>query len=481
MNLGQVYTKRNVADFMVGLFSLTSNAKVLDPCFGRGVFIRSLLDNTHFAVEGIEIDNESFNLFNNPNPARCTLKNGDFFDSNGEYDGIIMNPPYVRQEEINELSSLGVTKQKLQSSCELMSISSKANLYMYFILKSILMLRENGELIAIFPDTWTNTPVGKQFREQMNIYGCITELYDVEGSAFEGVPMVDVCIIKYVKGMSGNTINMILRINDAGTIMATPDIGMESKSKNNLINLKRIAKIRRGITTGANRFFISPPISTQDHQVNIISSPKNIKGYSSEHCFLDKLLAIKYGEKITEEETTYLNNCANVIIREGKPLTLKKMINRGLPWYHISIPKPSDIIFSYIIRNSLKFILNEGGHIVRDNFYMISSSYNKYMLLALLNNYYVYEQLEHCGKKYGKGVLKLQKYDIDDIKIPHPDNILQEDKNKLICLSQEIVKTSDVRKIDDITNILAVYYGIKDAKKTYMELKTKRLVNAKNK
>ena len=209
MNLGQVYTKQAVADFMVRLFTITGEARVLDPCFGRGVFVKSLLDNTEFFVDGVEIDEASYASFDNPDEKRCDLTNGDFFDVEGTYDGIIMNPPYVRQEELDKLAPLGVTKQKLQSACWMMNISSKANLYMYFILRAILLLREGGELIAIFPNSWTNTPVGRLFYEQMKLHGNITDFINVEGEAFEGsshseaakpsAPMVDVCILKYVK------------------------------------------------------------------------------------------------------------------------------------------------------------------------------------------------------------------------------------------------------------------------------------------
>ena len=185
---------------MVDLFTLQKKARVLDPCFGHGVFIDSLLEKTDFHIDGIEIDNKSFVFFENPDDERCHIRNCDFFDVEEIYDGIIMNPPYVRQEELDKLAPLGVTKQKLQSACWMMKISPKANLYMYFILRAILLLREGGELIAIFPNSWTNTPVGKQFYEQMKPHGCITDFINVEGKAFEGSPMVDVCILKYVKG-----------------------------------------------------------------------------------------------------------------------------------------------------------------------------------------------------------------------------------------------------------------------------------------
>ena len=477
MNLGQVYTKQAVADFMVRLFTITGEARVLDPCFGRGVFVKSLLDNTEFFVDGVEIDETSYESFKNPDEVRCHLTNGDFFDVEGTFDGIIMNPPYVRQEELDKLAPLGVTKQKLQSACWMMNISSKANLYMYFILRAILLLREGGELIAIFPNSWTNTPVGKQFNEQMKLHGSITDFINVEGEAFEGSPMVDVCILKYVKGVRGETHYQTLRITKGDNLLIEDVKQQKNEDLSNLVRLRTFASIRRGITTGANKFFVNPPLFTQTHIVNILSSPKDFTGYSTKHCRQDRLLAIKSGDTLSEEEDTYIENCAKVILKEGKPLTLKTLIDEEQPWYYITVPESAQIVFSYIVRNNLKFVLNEEKCNVRDNFYMISSQYDSLLLMALLNNYYVYRQLENLGKSYGKGLLKLQKYDIDEIKVPHPDTIQEEDKAKLFLLSEKLVKSSGECHIDAITNLLAPYYGYNGVKEQYIELKSKRLAH----
>ena len=448
MNLGQVYTKRIVADYMVGLFTLKGKAKVLDPCFGHGVFISSMLEKTDFFIDGVEIDENSFSLFENPNTGRCSLKNCDFFD---------------------------IEDRKLQTSCGLMTISSKANLYMYFILRSILLLRDGGELIAIFPNSWTNTPVGKQFYEQICHHGCITDFINVEGEAFEGSPMVDVCILKFVRGESGNTEYKQMTISPTDVLSITTVDKLGENKIAGLVKLQTVAKVRRGITTGFNKLFVNPTLFTRDHLVEILSSPKDIQGFSTNHCKLDAMLAIKDGDVLNEDETNYLENCSSVILKEGKPQTLKSMIEKGQPWYYITLPETAQIIFSYIVRSNLKFVLNEGRYNVRDNFYMISSLHNQYLLLALLNNYHVFRQLELCGKSYGKGVLKLQTYDISDIKIPHPTALSKEDTDRLVKLSEDLVATSDENKIEAISDILNPYYGEEDAKDIFLELKSKRL------
>ena len=332
---------------MVELFSLKAKSKVLDPCFGRGVFVSSLLEKTNYHVDGVEIDERSYALFDNPNNERCTLSNCDFFDVEERYDGIIMNPPYVRQEEINDLQPLGVNKKKLQSACGLMAISTKANLYMYFILRAIILLQDKGELIAIFPVSWTNTPIGKQFYEQICHFGCITDFINVEGEAFEGTPMVDVCIIKFIKGGLGKTIYKQMTITKSNIFsIKTIDNRYENKATA-LVKLQSVAKIRRGITTGFNKIFINPPLFSQNHLVQILSSPKNIIGYSTNSCKQDNLLAIQQGDILGDEESAYLENSAKKIVKEGKPQSLKSMIEKCKPWYYIPIQDKAQILISH--------------------------------------------------------------------------------------------------------------------------------------
>lgn len=474
MNLGQVYTKPLVADYMVSLFSKKDGARYLDPCFGRGAFIYSVLKNTNCLIEGVEIDDDSFKQFKNPDIKRCKVWKGDFFEIEGEYDGIIMNPPYVRQEEIDEMESIGITKRKLQSACNLTPISGKANLYMYFVLRAILLLKNEGELIAIFPNSWVNTPVGQQFYEQIIHYGCVKEFINVEGESFEGSPMVDVCILKFVKNGIGTTVYKSMYIGFDFYVIEEESKQERSVHKN-LVKLKSFASVRRGITTGANAYFVNPFLFTQEHIVSILSSPKHIKGYTTKLCQKDKLLAIKHNDILSEEEQTYLFNCSKAILEKGNPLTLKKMIDNNLPWYYIAIPDAAQIIFSYIVRSKMKFVLNEDKLNVRDNFYMINSSYEPYLLFALLNNYYVYSQLERCGKSYGKGLLKLQKYDIDGIMVPSPINITAEERKELVSLAKSLVESSNDSIIDEISMLLSHYYGIGNEKTEYYKLKTKRL------
>ena len=45
-DLGQVFTKGNVAQYMVSLFDLSKEAEIMDPCYGAGSFLDALASVT---------------------------------------------------------------------------------------------------------------------------------------------------------------------------------------------------------------------------------------------------------------------------------------------------------------------------------------------------------------------------------------------------------------------------------------------------
>ena len=458
MNLGQVYTKPIVADYMVSLFEIDKKGPVLDPCFGTGVFLHSLASFGFTNVIGVELDPISYNLFLQKS-RDFILINDDFFqafDNTRRFKGIIMNPPYIRQEELDELSPLGISKKKIQDICAFHSYG-KANIYIYFILRAIQLLEEDGELIAIFPNAWEKTPSGKSFKERLLTLGSITLSVQVRGAPFVGDPAVEVLIMKFVKKAGLSCDYKRIRIIDNQLIEECCYISTD-KSSNDLIELGSIARIKRGLSTGSNDIFINPPIDNSPYLKSIICSPRKVDGFSTITASTDLALLLPYNALVPDMILSYLAEKAEIIKSTGKPKALLYEIEKGREWFRLSDDYCGDILFPYIIRNNIRFIYNDAQLIARDNFYIINSTISAELLLALLNNYYVYSQLEECGKTYGNGILKIQKYDVDRILIPNPCHISKRDCQKLLSLSAELRGGGGIDVIERISSVLSTYY-----------------------
>ena len=455
-DLGQVYTNIDVARFMVSLLDVRKDSRILDPCFGKGIFIDVCKEQNFKNISGYELDDYLYNIVQNKYP-KLQLYHSDFLKANKDtkFDAIIMNPPYIRQEKIDDLKLLGITKENIRKDPIYNKLPNKANMYMYFIIKALNILKDGGELVVIFPSSWINSISGRKFKEIMCALASIERQIHISGKIFESEALVDVIILKLIRNRKCD------KKTDEYAILRGTHINISTKNPflDTLflpINFNDYASVKRGLTTGYNSMFINPKIFNKSSNiVSIISTPKNIRGYSTDNALSDKLLYIK-GPHISEDIKDYLDKWKKNIIKLQKPKTLYEKIKTNKKWYRIKLIPSTGILFSYFIRNDMKFIMNNSQTAVRDNFYIIQPKIDKYLLFALLNSYYTYYQLECSGKKHGANLLKIQRYDIENLLFPDINKITEVDKKALIHLAKNMVETNENR-VGEITKIIASY------------------------
>lgn len=478
-DLGQVFTSSVIADYMVSLFTLNKEASILDPCFGGGAFLKALRKASFKTVTGYEIDKQWYDIAT-ADYEEYAIVLGDFLraDSAVKYNGIIMNPPYIRHEKIDDLADSGITKEFLFSNPLFEGLPRTANLYMFFIVKAIDLLNDNGEIIAIFPSSWMSARGGKSFKKIIEERACITDQIDVYGEVFEGNALVEVSILKMVKTDIKKTPNIIKTKVLNGELI--PD---NRKEADELIDLPvpfgEYGTVRRGLTTGCNTIFINPPLATSEHVKPIISSPKDFAGYNTDNARLDYLLYVENLENLNQETKDYLISCEEKIIATREPKTFYEKIANHQCWYKLNLFPCDGIVFSYFVRNEMRFALNTSNATIRDNFYVIHprEGVNKYLLVALLNNYYTFLQLEKAGKKYGAGLLKIQRYDIEALHFIDISK-LSENEIELMCkLGERLVNTNEARIIEEITRVIAEHlnYPYEKIKLSYETEKNNRL------
>jgi hypothetical protein len=195
---GAIYTKAEVVDFILDISgyvvgSRLHEVRVLEPSFGTGAFLLRIVDrlmeawqrdrkgvgdplsDLGNALVAVELHTESFEAtkaliieklqaFSIP---RCSavklaemwLKNDDFLLTPlvGEFDFVIGNPPYVRQELIP--GPLLNAYKAMYST-----IYDRADLYVPFIERSLSVLKSSGKLGYICADRWMKNRYGSKLR-----------------------------------------------------------------------------------------------------------------------------------------------------------------------------------------------------------------------------------------------------------------------------------------------------------------------------
>lgn len=184
------YTKSTpIVEYMVQKLELKLNDKILEPCGGDGVFVKSIIDENEFAhidiyelnEKSIKILNENFSYFSN-----VKIKHSDtlldeelIFNSSfgGIYDKIIANPPYGAWQDYEKRD---VLKRLFPN------IYAKET-YGLFLYRCIELLKDKGLLTFIIPDTYLNLHMHKALRKHLLIKTRIKELALFPSSFFPGV------------------------------------------------------------------------------------------------------------------------------------------------------------------------------------------------------------------------------------------------------------------------------------------------------
>lgn len=184
------YTKSTpIVDYMVNKLLLKPTDKIFEPCGGDGVFVEAILDTNEFAnidicelnPTSIAVLQSKFSTFQNVSIRECdTLLDNDLsFNSNfgGHYDKIIANPPYGAWQDVEKRAVL----KKMYSD-----LYAKES-YALFLFRCIELLKEDGILSFIIPDTFLNLHMHKAIRKHILTKTKIVELALFPSSFFPGV------------------------------------------------------------------------------------------------------------------------------------------------------------------------------------------------------------------------------------------------------------------------------------------------------
>lgn len=214
---GAVFTRQSVVDFMLDLIGYTTDRPLhefsaLEPSFGGGRFVLSLVDRLLTAwrtaggvdtselvnaVCAVELDDETVARFRPLLSAHLVaaglsageagmlasawIKNEDFLlaEFDQQFDFVIGNPPYVRQELISD-DLLRIYRSAYPT------MVGRADLYIAFMEGSLDLLKPGGRLSFICADAWVKNDYGRGIRAKISREFRLSHYVDMYGlDAFE--------------------------------------------------------------------------------------------------------------------------------------------------------------------------------------------------------------------------------------------------------------------------------------------------------
>ena len=469
--LGQFFTNPLIADFMSKLVCFDGAKTVLDPAVGEGVFLKHLDINKSSELNYIayDVDEEMIETskknFNNNVQYHC--KDYLFAEISNKPDIIICNPPYNKFQEIpnrDEYIELFAKKYGI-------SISGYSNLCVYFLVKSLFDLKDNGKCVYIIPYEFFNTGYGKTIKKFLLETKFLQSIYKFDSniSVFDDA-LTTSCILLFEKKQH-DSIEFIC-VNDLEEIKNKTFQQKQSysyshidykqkwslyfKSKpieqyRNLVNFDSFAKVKRGIATGGNAFFALDKARveslglSQDVLVKCICKSPDIKvPIFQEKDFLDLLLSNKKVYLFDGTKAKTMNDYDYILFGEKNKYHKSYLNSHRNPWYLLEEKQIAPIWISVFNRNGLKVIRNETLTKNLTTFHGIYFN-DEFLSEDFINIFYCYlltpicqTLLKESKREYGGGLDKFEPNDLNNAKVLDLSIISDKDTCEILALYNQI-------------------------------------------
>jgi len=297
--LGQHFTPEPLVRLVCSLGIRRPTDRVLDPACGDGAFLRGAIERLKAIgaplqpgqICGFEID--PAHAASAAEIPGADVAAGDFFrrPASPSFDSIVGNFPFVRQE------FLTTSKKKMADTVwrdwaadfpDMLKVSGRADLYLYFFLHAARFLRDGGRMAVISGSSWLNAPYGKVLRELFirrlrlemvlesraevwfphttanAVVTVLEKSQPAQQVAFVQLPVLAAACpppdSHLPPGSQMRRVPVATLMDEANwnCRLRAPNIYFDilDRAGERLVRLSALARVARGITTGFNRFFL---------------------------------------------------------------------------------------------------------------------------------------------------------------------------------------------------------------------------------
>ncbi len=475
--LGQFFTDPVVAKFMVEIATDSKTKSFLDPTIGKGVFAEEISKtNRDISIDGFEIDKKIFDEEFADKSDRFCVKNANYLyqDLECKYDSIICNPPYNKFQKITDRHTLiNIFKEKYG-----VKLSGYTNYCVYFLIKSLSEMNENGKCCYIIPYEFLNCGYGEIVKKYFLDQKKLKAIYKFNNKIklFDDA-ITTSCILLFENGVN-NEIDFInvesvdelekksfkskisrkyedLKYKDKWLQYFETDNG---KEYNNLIKLSDVGKVQRGIATGNNKYFVLNKEKikrlnlSEDVCLPCITKSQDVSTLKFKQEDFERLYNQNKNVFIFNGKNAK-DKCDNEYISygESKGYNRTYLTSHRNPWYAIEEKKAAPIFISVFNRNKLKVVKNET--MVKN----LSTFHSLYIKNQDLENLYFCYLITPTAQKillqnkreYGEGLDKFEPNDLNNAYVLNMNIISPKDKEKVLQIYENIT-ADDICLLDSI-------------------------------
>lgn len=476
---GGYYTPEPIAQFLIdwALDSNITNISILEPSMGDGAFIRPLADSmlklgytkedVYKSITGVELFSEEVGKaiasLSDLNISEDNLQFfiGDFFDivdtkiKTKKFDVILGNPPFIRYQNFPVQQRDRAMKQLLELGFKQNKLT---NAWLLFLLRSIMLLKENGRLAMVIPAELLQVNYAAATRKFLSEHFSSVTIITFRTLIFEGIQQevvlllaekrkdvppagIDLIEINDVKELSKYVhiikspehLKPIDHLSDKWTqyFLDRSDIELLKSLESNrkLIKLGKLASVDVGIVTGNNKFFVVNESTLTKYDIRSYTKPlvgrsaylmginfdERDWGDIAKKDLPSYLLAINKEDEMSSELQEYIK-FGEVA---GANLGYKCRIRKS--WYVVPSVSSSEAFLLRQVHAYPKIIVNEADAVCTDTLHrvkMINSTGAKELASCFVNSL-SFAISEVVGRSYGGGILELEPSEAESILVPY--------------------------------------------------------------
>ena len=407
----------------------------------------------------------------------------------GGFDIAIANPPYVRQEDIEPKSYKDSLVRQYSDA-----VVARSDLYCYFYARALQLLKEGGMHVFVCSNSWLDVGYGAKLQEYLLNNSHVHAIYEsaVERQFSTADINTIISLIGKNPGGKESKTRFVSLWADFDAALANPDLRREithsrstlraagtsgnkfvgdkwggkylrapdiyhhilTKCAHQMVRLGDIATVRRGITTGANKFFWLTPETIEQWGIEaeycrpVMTSPQESRRLAVNPSALRHRLFMCHKDKSELAGTTALEY---IEWGESQSYHRRSSVKSRHRWYDLGERETSQLAMNYLIDTTARTFFIEAGLLFSDNFQELRSNTTSPLQLCAAMNSTIGQLIFNIGGRanFGGGLMKIQTFEIESLQMPNP-SLLPELEAAIFAATDWDVLTpsSERRQID---------------------------------
>lgn len=366
--------------------------------------------------------------------------------NSGGFDITIGNPPFLDSKRWNYAAE---TRASFEVNYDIVKQAGNADMFAYFIETCVRLLKPKGVFGFIISDKWLDVGFGLSLKQFLLDETHLRRIITIDQGIFPKAA-VDCAIIfghkksleqdekefntKFIRIPKANSLHLVENAEEFpeltqhtvlpsllsakerwSTFLKAPKIYYDIISSSKLEPLSSIATVRRGITTGANQFFLLTEKIMQEKKIPkefvrpIVSSPRLLKGriVNNTPSFILAIPKDISFETFPDRIRHYITEGAD------RGYHKRPMVKARKPWYSLPLGTPAPILAAKMMDKAPMFYLNPMRFLANNVFYEITPLEEYIQLVWLyLNSTVAHLLIELQGRSYHGGVLEIAAFEL---------------------------------------------------------------------